>query len=53
MFNLENEDLHVFDVYGRIITTAKQANENFTFEVPISGVYILKINNQSVKILIK
>ena len=53
VFNLENEDLHVFDVYGRIITTAKQANENFTFEVPISGVYILKINNQSVKILIK
>ena len=39
IYNLEDESVSVFDVYGRHISTQHKVSGNATFDVPASGVY--------------
>lgn len=52
IYNLEDESVSVFDVYGRHISTQHKVSGNATFDVPASGVYIVKINRQVTKVII-
>lgn len=53
IYNLENEDISIFDIYGRNVASVNNFSGNTTINVPISGVYIVKINSQTIKVIVK
>ena len=53
IYNLENEAISIYDIYGRNVASAKNIIGNTTINVPISGVYIVKINSQTIKVIVK
>jgi hypothetical protein len=48
-----NSEFKVFTILGREITRGKINNNEISFKVPSSGIYILKVNNKNVKIVVK
>lgn len=46
-------DIEVFDLVGKLITTTKATNNEIDLTSLKSGIYLLKINNQSIKIIIE
>ncbi len=53
IYNLENESVSVYDICGRNIGNAQNTLGNITFNVPTSGVYIIRIGNQTVKAIVR
>jgi predicted SpoU family rRNA methylase len=48
-----NGEFKVFTILGREIIKGKINNNEISFKVPSSGIYILKVNNKNVKIVVK
>jgi predicted SpoU family rRNA methylase len=48
-----NSEFKVFTILGREIIRGKINNNEISFRVPSSGIYILKVNNKNVKIVVK
>jgi hypothetical protein len=48
-----NSEFKVFTILGREIIRGKVNNNEISFKVPSSGIYILKVNNKNVKIVVK
>jgi len=48
-----NGEFKVFTILGREIIRGKINNNEISFKVPSSGIYILKVNNKNVKIVVK
>jgi len=48
-----NSEFKVFTILGREIIRGKINNNEISFKVPSSGIYILKVNNKNVKIVVK
>jgi hypothetical protein len=48
-----NGEFKVFTILGREIIRGKINNNEISFRVPSSGIYILKVNNKNVKIVVK
>jgi hypothetical protein len=48
-----NGEFKVFTILGREIIRGKINNSEISFKVPSSGIYILKVNNKNVKIVVK
>jgi hypothetical protein len=48
-----NGEFKVFTILGREIIRGKVNNNEISFKVPSSGIYILKVNNKNVKIVVK
>jgi hypothetical protein len=47
-----NGEFKVFTILGREIIKGKVNNNEISFRVPSSGIYILKVNNKNVKIVV-
>jgi predicted SpoU family rRNA methylase len=47
-----NGEFKVFTILGREIIRGKVNNNEISFKVPSSGIYILKVNNKNVKIVV-
>ena len=47
-----NSEFKVFTILGREIIRGKINNNEISFKVPSSGIYILKVNNKNVKIVV-
>jgi predicted SpoU family rRNA methylase len=48
-----NGEFKVFTILGREIIRGRINNNEISFKVPSSGIYILKVNNKNVKIVVK
>jgi hypothetical protein len=48
-----NGEFKVFTILGREIIRGRINNNEISFRVPSSGIYILKVNNKNVKIVVK
>jgi hypothetical protein len=48
-----NSEFKVFTILGREIIRGRINNNEISFKVPSSGIYILKVNNKNVKIVVK
>jgi predicted SpoU family rRNA methylase len=48
-----NGEFKVFTILGREIVRGRINNNEISFKVPSSGIYILKVNNKNVKIVVK
>jgi predicted SpoU family rRNA methylase len=48
-----NSEFKVFTILGREIIKGKVNNNEISFKVPSSGIYILKVKNKNVKIVVK
>jgi hypothetical protein len=48
-----NSEFKVFTILGREIIKGKVNNNEISFKVPNSGIYILKVSNKNVKIVVK
>jgi hypothetical protein len=48
-----NGEFKVFAILGREIIRGRVNNNEISFKVPSSGIYILKVNNKNVKIVVK
>jgi predicted SpoU family rRNA methylase len=48
-----NGEFKVFTILGREIIKGRINNNEISFKVPSSGIYILKVNNKNVKIVVK
>jgi hypothetical protein len=48
-----NSEFKVFTILGREIIRGKVNNDEISFKVPSSGIYILTVNNKNVKIVVK
>jgi hypothetical protein len=48
-----NGEFKVFTILGREIIKGKVNNNEISFKVPSSGIYIIKVNNKNVKIVVK
>jgi len=48
-----NSEFNVFTILGREIIRGRINNNEISFKVPSSGIYILKVNNKNVKIVVK
>jgi len=48
-----NSEFKVFTILGREIIRGRINNNEISFKVPSSGIYIIKVNNKNVKIVIK
>jgi hypothetical protein len=48
-----NSEFKVFTILGREIIRGRVNNNEISFKVPSSGIYILKVNNKNVKIVVK
>jgi hypothetical protein len=48
-----NGEFKVFTILGREIIRGRINNNEISFRVQISGIYILKVNNKNVKIVVK
>jgi hypothetical protein len=48
-----NGEFKVFTILGREIVRGSINNNEISFKVPSSGIYILKVNNKNVKIVVK
>jgi hypothetical protein len=48
-----NGEFKVFTILGREIIRGKVNNNEISFKVPSSGIYILTVNNKNVKIVVK
>jgi len=48
-----NGEFQVFTILGREIIRGRINNNEISFKVPSSGIYILKVNNKNVKIVVK
>jgi len=48
-----NSEFKVFTILGREIIKGRVNNNEISFKVPSSGIYILKVNNKNVKIVVK
>jgi hypothetical protein len=48
-----NGEFKVFTILGREIIKGRINNSEISFRVPSSGIYILKVNNKNVKIVVK
>jgi predicted SpoU family rRNA methylase len=48
-----NSEFKVFTILGREIIKRKINNNEISFKVPSSGIYIIKVNNKNVKIVVK
>jgi len=48
-----NGEFKVFTILGREIIRGRVNNNEISFKVPSSGIYILKVNNKNVKIVVK
>lgn len=53
VYNLENEDVSLFNIYGQHISTMRRVNGNASFDVPVLGVYILKVDRQAIKVIVR
>ena len=51
--NLENEDIMVYDIYGKQIFAQKNSIGKITVNIPTSGVYIVKAGKEIQKALVK
>jgi len=48
-----NGEFKVFTILGREIIRGRINNNEISFKVPSSGIYIIKVNNKNVKIVVK
>ncbi|MDT7880695.1 MAG: T9SS type A sorting domain-containing protein, partial [Candidatus Hydrothermia bacterium] len=48
-----NSEFKVFTILGREIIRGRINNNEISFKVPSSGIYIIKVNNKNVKIVVK
>jgi hypothetical protein len=48
-----NGEFKVFTILGREIIRGRINNSEISFKVPSSGIYIIKVNNKNVKIVVK
>jgi hypothetical protein len=48
-----NSEFKVFTILGREIIKGRINNNEISFKVPSSGIYILKVNNKNVKVVVK
>jgi hypothetical protein len=48
-----NSEFKVFTILGREIIKGRINNNEISFKVPSSGIYILKVNNKNLKIVVK
>lgn len=51
--NLDNEDVSVYDIYGRRLHFRPACTGEVTFTLPNAGLYVLKAGNENLKTLIR
>lgn len=51
--NLENEDITVFDIYGKKVAHQKNISGKTSISIYSSGIYVIKAGNETQKIIVK
>lgn len=53
VFNLNGENVLLYDIFGRLISQSQPNTDNYTISVQASGIYILKIGKEIQKLVIR